>query len=103
MKPGYRSINDAGYAALKKKDIVNAIKIFEFNVKNYPNKADAYDSLADGFEANGELSKALNMMDIAIKKSLKENIKKDSYITHKANLLSLINKSKLQSGEAKVN
>ena len=93
IKPSYRAINRAGYNALNKEDITNAIKIFEVNVKNHPNKADGYDSLADGLAANGELDKALKMMNIAIKTSLIENVENNAYKTHRANLLALINKS----------
>ncbi|MFT5815006.1 MAG: putative alpha/beta superfamily hydrolase [Colwellia sp.] len=100
LKPSYRAINRAGYIALNKKDIANAIKIFEVNVKNYPYKADSYDSLADGFEANGQLNKALKMMNIAIKKSVNENVENNSYKTHRANLLALIMEKNSQGNGA---
>jgi predicted alpha/beta superfamily hydrolase len=97
IKPTFRVINHAGYIALNKKDLTTAIKIFESNVKNYPHKADAYDSLADGLEASGELNKALKMMDIAIKKSMLENIENNSMKTHQVNLLALIKEKNIQS------
>jgi len=90
IKPSYGAIRQAGYMALDKKDITNAIKIFEFNVKNYPYKADGYDRLAYGLEASGQLNKALEMMNIAIKKSMSENVENNSMKTHQANLLALI-------------
>lgn len=88
IKPSFSAINNAGYIALENKDTVNAIKIFEANVKNYPNKADGYDSLADG-----QLNKALTIRNITIKKSMSENVENNAYKTRKANLLVLINKS----------
>lgn len=100
IKPSYRAINHAGYIALEKKDIANAIKIFEANVKNYPYKADAYDSLADGLKANGQLNEALKMMNIAIKKSMNENVENNSFKTHLVNLLALIKENNLQSAES---
>jgi len=94
IKPSYRAINSVGYNALKKKDFTTAIKIFEANVKNYPYKADAYDSLADGLEANGELKKALEMRHFTIKKSISENVENNAYKTRQANLLKLIKEGK---------
>jgi len=94
IKPSYSAVNHAGYIALENNDTVNAIKTFEANVKNYPNKADGYDSLADGLEADGQLNKALTMRNIAIKKSISENVENNAYKTRKAHLLVLINKNK---------
>jgi predicted alpha/beta superfamily hydrolase len=94
IKPSYRAINSAGYNALKKKDFATAIKIFEANVQTYPYRADAYDSLADGFEANGELNKALEMRDFTIQKSISENVENNAYKTRHANLLKLIKEDK---------
>jgi len=93
IKPSFSAINHAGYIALENKDTVNAIKIFETNVKNYPNKADGYDSLADGLEADGQLNKALTIRNTTIKKSISENVENNAYKTRKANLLALINKN----------
>jgi len=93
IKPSYRAINHAGYTALNNKDIETAIKIFKANVKSYPYKADGYDSLADGLEANGQLNEALKMRNMAIKKSLNENVENNAYKTHHVNLLALIKKS----------
>lgn len=94
IKPSYYAINSAGYNALKEKDFATAIKIFENNVKNFPYKADAYDSLADGLEANGQLKKALQMRSLAVKKSINENVENNAFKTRQANLSKLINKSK---------
>lgn len=97
IKPSFSAINHAGYIALENKDIANAIKIFEVNVKNYPYKADGYDSLADGLEANGQLIKALKMRNITIKTSLIENVENNAYKTRQANLLALIEEERKQS------
>jgi len=97
IKPSFRAINHAGYAALTNNDISTAIKIFESNVKSYPYKANGYDSLADGLEANGNLDKALAMMNIAIEKSLIENIENNAMKTHRVNLLALIKEKNIQS------
>jgi predicted alpha/beta superfamily hydrolase len=100
IKPSYRAINQAGYIALNKKDIAGAIKIFEGNVKNYPYKADGYDSLADALEANGQLDKALKTRNMAIKKSINENVENNAFKTHRRNLLALIKEKNAQSEKA---
>lgn len=94
IKPTYRAINFAGYNALEKKDFATAIKIFESNVKNYPNKADAYDSLADGQEADGQLNKALESRNLAIEKSATENVENNAYKTRRDNLIKTIEQAK---------
>tara|TARA_R110000751_G_scaffold307898_2_gene434415 strand:- start:206481 stop:207746 length:1266 start_codon:yes stop_codon:yes gene_type:complete len=88
--PSYRAINRAGYNALNKKDFATAIKIFEANVKTYPHKADAYDSLADGLEANGDLNNALKARGLAITKSSSENVESNAFKTRYVNLLNSI-------------
>ena len=92
-KPSFNSINAAGYHALSNEDFDKAIKIFQMNVERHPNKADAYDSLADGLEAKGELQKAFQIRKIVIEKSVKENVESNSY---KTRLINLENKIKGQ-------
>ncbi|MEP2650610.1 MAG: alpha/beta hydrolase-fold protein [Paraglaciecola sp.] len=94
IKPSYRAVNSLGYEALQQKDFSTAIQMFKDNVKNYPHKADAYDSLADGLEANGDLHKALEMRDLVIKKSISENIENNAYKTRRANLLQLLKETR---------
>lgn len=98
ISPSYRTIRQAGSNALNKKEHAKAINIFELNVKNYPYIADGYDRLAYAFEADGQLEKALEMIKIALKKSLNENVENNSYKTHKAYLLSLI-KEQIEVGD----
>lgn len=51
-------INDLGYAALGEGRTGDAIALFERNVSENPNSANAYDSLAEGYAAAGEWAKA---------------------------------------------
>lgn len=95
IKPSYRAINSVGYKALSEKEYSTAIAIFQSNVDSYPYKADAYDSLADGFEASGDLLKALEMRALAIKKSTAENVENGAYKTRHANLLKKIQNKQL--------
>ena len=89
-KPSYGAINHAGYIALKQDDFDTAIAIFIKNVENFPYKSDAYDSLANGYEANNELEKALEMRSLALEMSIKENVENNAFKTRKANLLKKI-------------
>ena len=100
IKPIYRAIRHAGYMALNNKDFVNAIKIFEVNVKNYPYKSDGYSRLAYALEAAGQLNKALKMTTVAIEKSLNENVENNSFKTHQANLITLIKQRNARSTES---
>ena len=94
IKPSYAAINQIAYNALSEKNFATAIAIFKENIKNYPHKADAYDSLADGYEANGELDKALKMRNLVIKKSMIENIENNAYKTRQTNLLKRVEANK---------
>lgn len=52
-------MNSLGYQLLKYEKIKEAIKIFQINVENFPNSANAYDSLAEGYfnDKNNTLAK----------------------------------------------
>jgi len=63
------TLNAMGYFHLtQKKDPKTAIKIFTRNVKEFPKSANAntYDSLADAYEADGQIEEALKQMDLAV-------------------------------------
>ncbi|WP_223857987.1 alpha/beta hydrolase-fold protein [Salinimonas profundi] len=85
-KPSYRAYNHAGYSALHNEQYDTAISIFKSNIANYPNKSDAYDSLADGYEAKGALNKALEMRKQALELSYKENVENNAFKTRLKNL-----------------
>ncbi|QPG06149.1 alpha/beta hydrolase [Salinimonas marina] len=91
-KPEYKAVNHAGYAELNKKDFESAIAIFKKNVTRFPNKSDAYDSLADGYEAKGDLAMALKMRKKALAMSYEENVENGAYKTRLNNLEKKIGK-----------
>ena len=93
-KPEYKAVNHAGYAALNKQDFDSAIAIFKKNIARFPNKSDAYDSLADGYEANGDLAMALEMREKALAMSYEENVENGAFKTRLANL-----RKKIAEGE----
>jgi hypothetical protein len=59
-------INDFGYTALQEGKTDHAIALFERNVSENPNSANAYDSLADGYATAEEWAKAAAAEDRAV-------------------------------------
>jgi predicted alpha/beta superfamily hydrolase len=90
IKPSYRTVMSAAYDALSNKEYAKAIGLFEFNIKNNPYIPDGYDRLAYALEENGKLVDALKMTNKAVKMSLVQNAEYNSYLNHKAHLLTLI-------------
>jgi predicted Zn-dependent protease len=63
-------LNSLGYTLLRAGRIDDAIAVFEYNVRKYPQSANCYDSLAEAFEKKGDrqqairnYARALSMMD----------------------------------------
>jgi predicted Zn-dependent protease len=50
-----RTINRLGYAFLQEKDPSSAVVLFKLNTKAYPDSANAWDSLGDGYEAANDI------------------------------------------------
>lgn len=57
--PPEGTVNLIGYQALQKKDAARALDFFRYNVANYPDSANVYDSQGDGLDAAGQLDEAL--------------------------------------------
>jgi tetratricopeptide (TPR) repeat protein len=53
-----RMINSLGYACLQAKDPGSAVVLFKLNTKAYPDSANAWDSLGDGYEATNDVQDA---------------------------------------------
>jgi hypothetical protein len=51
-------LNQLGYLLLSREEYDDAIAAFELNIDNYPESANVYDSLGEGYEAMNELSLA---------------------------------------------
>ena len=67
-------LNSLGYQMIKENKIEAAIKLFELNVKEYPNSPNVYDSMGDAYRQIGKF-------DLAIKnyqKSLELNPANDN-------------------------
>jgi hypothetical protein len=53
-----KTINRLGYACLQEKDPSSALVLFKLNTKAYPDSANAWDSLGDGYEATNDVQDA---------------------------------------------
>jgi tetratricopeptide (TPR) repeat protein len=56
--PSENIVNLAGYSLLQSGRVDEALKIFESNVRNYPDSANVYDSHGEALEAAGKLEEA---------------------------------------------
>lgn len=65
-------MNHMGYQALESKQFKKAERFFKYNIDNYPESYNAYDSMGDYFEAIGDKLSAINNFRKAL--SIKENI-----------------------------
>jgi len=52
------TINRLGYAFLQEKNPSSAVVLFKLNTKAYPDSANAWDSLGDGYEATNDIQDA---------------------------------------------
>ena len=66
--PSEEHVNNMGYMMLYLvKDVKKALEFFEYNISNFPNSANVYDSLAEGYMVKGDKAQAIKYY----KKSLK--------------------------------
>lgn len=66
--PPEKIFNEAGYYYLyAKKDTKSSIKLFKYNVDTYPQSGNAYDSLAEVLEVDGQLAEALKQVELGLK------------------------------------
>jgi CubicO group peptidase (beta-lactamase class C family) len=54
-----QQINSIGYGVLRRKQFAEAIAIFQLNVRDYPNSANTYDSLAEAYMEAGRKEEAI--------------------------------------------
>ena len=66
VHPGENTLNNLGYQLLGDKKVADAIVAFQRNVELYPASANVYDSLGDGYEADGKLELATSNVQKAI-------------------------------------
>jgi predicted Zn-dependent protease len=68
--------------------------LFEFNAKHYPNSANVYDGLADAYERNGQVDKALHQMALALRYCDKNDDNYDRFKSHQKKLQELVESKK---------
>jgi len=59
-------VNDLGFILMRDDKKKEAVEIFKFNLSKFPNSANAYDSLAEGYEAAGEKELAVKNFKKAV-------------------------------------
>ncbi len=59
IDPPESSVNSLGYSFLNNGKVEEAISIFKWNVQQYPNSWNVYDSLGEAFAAKGETMQAI--------------------------------------------
>lgn len=59
-------LNLLGYERLQAKQTKDAVELFQLNTEAYPNSANAYDSLGDGYVADGQNEKAIQASQKAL-------------------------------------
>jgi dienelactone hydrolase len=59
-------LNLLGYERLQAKQTKDAVALFQLNTEAYPNSANAYDSLGDGYAADGQNEKAIQASQKAL-------------------------------------
>jgi predicted alpha/beta superfamily hydrolase len=76
-------INSLGHEALAKQKTEDAIALFKRNVENNPNSANAFDSLADGYEKAGMRIDAARASDRAVELATEFQLpERSAYIEH---------------------
>lgn len=68
ITPPEATINLLGYAELGRRRWDAAIEYFQANVRNYPDSANAYDSLGEGLQAAGRPDAALAQFEEAVRR-----------------------------------
>jgi predicted alpha/beta superfamily hydrolase len=73
IQPAEVTINIIGYQLLRAGEKSKAIKIFKYNTELYPNSANVWDSLGDGYDSKGETELALESYRKAVDLGRKNN------------------------------
>ncbi len=75
ITPPEATINALGYATLAEHQVDEALEYLQANARNYPDSANAYDSLGEALEAAGRLDEALTKYEEAIRRGEAERIR----------------------------
>lgn len=80
-----RTLRQVAYILLDDGKIEMSIKLFEENVKNYPQSAIAYKALGDAYETNNDNKNALKAYQKAVKLTKDQNPSDINYFTRQLN------------------
>jgi uncharacterized protein len=84
ITPPEATINALGYAAIAGRRVDEALEYLQANVRNYPDSANAYDSLGEALEAAGRLDDAMAKYEEAIKRvEAGEDPLREAFIQHR--------------------
>ena len=61
-----QQINSLGYTLLNQKEYDRAVKMFEYNIKRFPESFNAHDSLAEAYMIMGDKEKAIKYYKLAV-------------------------------------
>jgi acetyl esterase/lipase len=67
-----QTLNQLGYQLLQQGRAKDAIELFKLNVASYPQSANVYDSLADGYDADGQRELAIQFSERALEMLAKQ-------------------------------
>jgi predicted alpha/beta superfamily hydrolase len=66
VRPPENLLNQFGYGLMGRKKLDEALSVFQHNVELYPDSANVYDSLGEGYENAGKLDVAIQNIEKAI-------------------------------------
>ena len=101
IRPAEGVMNSFGYQLLADKKVAEAIVVFKRNVELYPASANVYDSLGDGYEADGKLDLATKNVQKAVEIGTKiDDPALGVYKEHLKRLIAKANASEKPGGPA---
>lgn len=83
-------IRELGYQMVNRGNLTEAIKLFQFGIRQYPETPDAYNGLAYGYEQNKQYKESLEQVNKALELSKAGYEGYEVYVARKARLLKLL-------------
>jgi tetratricopeptide (TPR) repeat protein len=71
--PSERLVSKLGFQLLGKKRTTQAIMLFQYNARRFPELADAYEHLSVAYEQNNQLQLAKKSCELALEKARKHS------------------------------
>jgi uncharacterized protein len=87
------AINLHGYTLIGSKRAKEAVRAFLFYTERYPASPDAWDGLADAYEADGRLPEAKEAIENAVRLSGDSHPNRQSYLEHRDRIDALLRKA----------